>query len=201
MSESTCARCSAPFHPVRPYGRPQRYCTKACYVEASRERARLRSRAKPRNPFAPCVVCGTECRQFNGTPLCSLKCRQVRWPGCYGNGPQFRPCAECGQPYIYPRRRYCSEHCRIKAVNRDNQHRRRTAKRTGDRITIRALGERDLWRCHICGDAVTVRQGRSRSAASIDHVIPVTRGGEHVWSNVRLAHIGCNARKGNRIAA
>ena len=34
---------------------------------------------------------------------------------------------------------------------------------------------------------------------SIDHVIPLAKGGLHAWSNVKLAHKGCNEQKGDRI--
>ena len=31
--------------------------------------------------------------------------------------------------------------------------------------------------------------------ASIDHVMPMSKGGPHVWSNVQLMHLKCNLRK------
>lgn len=34
---------------------------------------------------------------------------------------------------------------------------------------------------------------------SIDHVIPVSKGGLHSWENVKLAHRKCNTRKGNHM--
>jgi 5-methylcytosine-specific restriction endonuclease McrA len=33
---------------------------------------------------------------------------------------------------------------------------------------------------------------------SIDHVLPVSKGGTHTWNNVRLAHRGCNMAKRDR---
>lgn len=32
----------------------------------------------------------------------------------------------------------------------------------------------------------------------MDHVIPLTKGGNHELANVRLAHLRCNVSKGNR---
>jgi hypothetical protein len=87
-----------------------------------------------------------------------------------------------------------------------------TAKRrahiaTGDSgITLRALFSRDGGRCQLCGglcdyndfilrDGVTVVGNRY---PSIDHIVPLSRGGSHTWDNVQLAHKGCNCVKYNR---
>lgn len=36
-------------------------------------------------------------------------------------------------------------------------------------------------------------------AGTIDHILPLSRGGTHTYDNVQLAHSICNSRKGNRI--
>lgn len=36
------------------------------------------------------------------------------------------------------------------------------------------------------------------SRASIDHVVPISKGGAHHFKNSRLAHFGCNRKRGNR---
>lgn len=51
--------------------------------------------------------------------------------------------------------------------------------------------ERDHGICWLCG-----RPG----ATTVDHVIPRARGGGHQDSNLRAAHLSCNARKGARPA-
>jgi 5-methylcytosine-specific restriction endonuclease McrA len=89
---------------------------------------------------------------------------------------------------------------------RDNSsiqhHIRRTLYASGDKITITELGERDGWRCHLCGKKVRKRTGKDRRMGpSIDHLIPVSAEGAHVWENVALAHFGCNSKRNNRGAA
>ena len=37
------------------------------------------------------------------------------------------------------------------------------------------------------------------SYPSIDHIIPVSRGGTHTWDNVQLAHRYCNSIKSNKL--
>lgn len=58
-------------------------------------------------------------------------------------------------------------------------------------VTRRAVFGRDDYRCQYCpGDA-----------ESIDHVVPRSRGGQHVWENVVAACRRCNVRKGDRTPA
>ena len=34
-----------------------------------------------------------------------------------------------------------------------------------------------------------------RHYPTLDHIIPLSKGGSHTWDNVQLAHMGCNAGK------
>lgn len=60
-------------------------------------------------------------------------------------------------------------------------------------ITIKKLYERDNGICQIC------KQACKWEDKSIDHTIPLSKGGSHIWDNVQLAHLSCNVTKGNRI--
>jgi len=60
-------------------------------------------------------------------------------------------------------------------------HRRTTMSR-------RAVFARDSHQCQYCGG----------HADSIDHVVPRSRGGQHVWENVAAACRPCNLRKRDR---
>lgn len=69
------------------------------------------------------------------------------------------------------------------------------------KINLIAVYERFEGICQICGlpTDVNAREGRKIFGAypSIDHIIPVARGGAHSWDNVQLAHMACNVRKEN----
>ncbi|HVM11431.1 MAG TPA: HNH endonuclease [Actinomycetota bacterium] len=56
-------------------------------------------------------------------------------------------------------------------------------------LTRRAVFARDEWTCQYCGG----------TAENVDHVIPRSRGGAHVWENVVAACRPCNSRKENRL--
>jgi 5-methylcytosine-specific restriction endonuclease McrA len=59
--------------------------------------------------------------------------------------------------------------------------------------------ERDGWRCKICGRKVDREMKHpDPMSASLDHIMPISLGGQHIRSNCQLAHLGCNSRKGAR---
>lgn len=63
-------------------------------------------------------------------------------------------------------------------------------------ITLIDLGDRDQWRCGICMHRVDrMIKYPDPTSPSIDHVIGLAVGGQHVWENVQLAHLDCNRRK------
>jgi 5-methylcytosine-specific restriction endonuclease McrA len=54
---------------------------------------------------------------------------------------------------------------------------------------------RDRNRCQYCGRKF------STSELSLDHVVPISRGGRSTWENVVCACLGCNVRKGSKLVA
>lgn len=85
---------------------------------------------------------------------------------------------------------------------RDRYHRRRAQKKatsTGEPVLLTEIAKRDRWRCHICGTRVgqKIAWPHPRSA-SLDHVVPLSKGGAHDPANVRLAHLSCNSSKSNK---
>ena len=68
--------------------------------------------------------------------------------------------------------------------------------RRGDDIDHLELFIRDGWICGICGESVDpLMRFPSMEAASLDHVVPFSCGGEHTWSNVQCSHRRCNEAK------
>ena len=57
-------------------------------------------------------------------------------------------------------------------------------------IKLDDLWIRDGGICHICGKRTP------RENASVDHLIPLSKSGDHSWVNVALAHRRCNSRRG-----
>lgn len=60
--------------------------------------------------------------------------------------------------------------------------------------------ERDSWVCQLCLLPIDpTLNGRHPMSKSIDHRIPLSRGGADTEANVQAAHLGCNSRKGARV--
>lgn len=85
------------------------------------------------------------------------------------------------------------------ATKRAEASRRRQARLTGNR-----LGPVDvdaLWTgsCALCGEAIDPTLSRPNPMMrSLDHIIPISRGGPHSQENLQWTHLVCNMRKGAR---
>lgn len=112
----------------------------------------------------------------------------------------------------------CSEECRrIKKNQSVKASRKRRGVRDSHRhrarkygvafdpsITLKKLIARDGLRCAICGGMCDTNDHSwsKHSGAlypSIDHIIPMAKGGPHTWDNVQVAHMICNSEKGDKI--
>lgn len=77
---------------------------------------------------------------------------------------------------------------------------RRAIMARGEEIDHLTVFERDDWMCHICHNKIDSKlRGDAWMRATIDHVIPLCKGGEHTYDNVRASHWRCNMIKGGTI--
>lgn len=121
----------------------------------------------------------------------------------------FSFCAECGT-LLYNGKKFCSEKC-CKAQNNRRGKDKRLRKIKGlTNIDLKELYARDEGICWICGDRCDfedyVRDEKGSFIAgarypSIDHIYPISKGGQHTWDNVRLAHCRCNTLKGAKVVS
>lgn len=84
------------------------------------------------------------------------------------------------------KRAYRKKKHRIYSQERWHLQRAELMGRNYELITLKDLARRDKDLCGICK---TVVKPPDRS---IDHIVPMSKGGDHVWSNVQLAHERCN---------
>lgn len=70
---------------------------------------------------------------------------------------------------------------------------RRARKRAAyvESVNVEWLKLRDSHYCGICG--LTVYED-----FSIDHIVPLSKGGKHSYENTQLTHLICNVRKGDK---
>lgn len=59
---------------------------------------------------------------------------------------------------------------------------------------------RDNWTCKLCRQPIDPSIAwPDPMSPSVDHIVPLSRGGAHAMSNVQSAHLGCNSSKGDRL--
>jgi hypothetical protein len=124
-----------------------------------------------------------------------------------------RQCAWCGRTYKPLRRstsRWCSERCMADRWAKDHPDVRRAAKArrrarlcgvTTEHISPLEVFTRDNWTCRLCLKPTPQRLIGTRSPRrpTIDHILPVSKGGPHTYQNVQCACSQCNCRKSARI--
>ncbi|AXK45253.1 HNH endonuclease [Brachybacterium saurashtrense] len=65
-------------------------------------------------------------------------------------------------------------------------------------FSYRAVHERDHWSCAYCGRSVSRTPACEALLATVDHILPVSRGGPSTWTNLVCACKECNNRKADR---
>lgn len=194
----TCAVCGATF---TPNAATQKTCTEECGKEYKRTKDRERERKKPRL---------TE-QERNAARLNNLR-KANEWRTNHKK-PKPTPhiytgtCAVCGNVFTThnPSQKTCSKQCGKRYSYARKQHRIPKEQRIDNDITLEALYRRDSGVCYLCGgkcdwnDRDKEKNTCGANYPTIDHIIPVARGGLHAWNNVRLAHFICNALKSDEV--
>jgi 5-methylcytosine-specific restriction endonuclease McrA len=124
--------------------------------------------------------------------------------GTHGSAWVSGSCRRCGQHFIATATisirdlpRYCSEQCATRTAEARRRMRVRSTER--DRYARIEIFERDGWRCHLCGRLVDrTAFVPDLRAPTIDHLIPLAKGGSDTRANVATAHFQCNSIKGSR---
>ena len=118
---------------------------------------------------------------------------------------RFGECVVCGSQYetYNPMQKTCCTKCSRKLANARKQNRIPKEQIIDSDITLEALYRRDSGVCYLCGKQCDWDDKDGNKVGpnypSIDHLIPVARGGLHAWSNVRLAHFKCNVDKSDTL--
>lgn len=193
-TSTPCEWCGHDFHCVKA---GQRYCSNQCAAHG-------RGPKVSAVPWFDCPTCATPFIRRRNQQYCSVECRR---PGSayltIAGEPFGAECCTCGAVYqtIRSQGRYQCEQCRAAArrqQRRRAKRRRRALLRSARSATYRDqdIFERDGWVCQLCGRRLGSRPVPDNQAPTIDHIVPLSRGGADESSNVQAAHFLCNSRKG-----
>jgi hypothetical protein len=206
-----CVDCGSFFEPARG-GRPRIRCF-GCNP-AVRKTGPRKPHRRPRWRSLRSAVCARCTRTFTAKlpheRFCSRRCGTAannRAKQEAARDRSGRPCRSCGASfapaYGNPRRIYCGEQCarRQHALRTTGKAHERRARRFGgavERVDKLKVFERDGWRCLECGVRTPRRLCGTAlpNAPELDHIKPLSRGGDHTYANTRCTCRRCNQRKG-----
>lgn len=217
-----CKWCGAPTvamakGPVRSYCSAE--CRKALASETRKRtgayanhlaRSRAKTAARLSNKFL-CAFCGIEFEsRRSNVKFCSHRCT-VRWNDI--NNP--KRCEIDGCDRGVRAKGLCVMHWRRKAraegrekapvwdeTRKANWKKREALKRGAngaETFEYLEVFDRDRWVCGLCHEAIDpVLKWPEPLSVSLDHIVPLSKGGSHSLMNVQAAHLVCNVSKGNR---
>lgn len=166
-------------------------------------------------------MCGKEFIKNNINKYCSEECREqfasnrsfirdviIHYKKqCLNEGETCKYC-KAKYPRNYGNKlKFCSEKCEKesnKEERKNDKYRKRTLNKSEYEILFRKdIFERDNWTCKICGNSLDknmVWDNTNRDKfPTLDHIIPLSKGGKHTKENVQTACFTCNSIKGNKL--
>lgn len=165
-------------------------------------------------PQRTCGVTGCP-KPHRARGFCSTHYNQQHQPGRHCKG--VTPCSVCQEPISRPvstsRRPVCSVACRSALSGHDGsigtyswardaaQRARNAGATVVDLFDREHIFERDRWACQQCGITVSLDvDALDPTSATVDHVIPLSQGGEHTMTNTQCLCLLCNSIKSDRAA-
>jgi hypothetical protein len=143
---------------------------------------------------------------------CSITCETNAELICIQCGNEFKVGKGVAQERVMKLEGFCSKTCQSDfKSDKESDHKyaysmKRMAKYFNasydETITRREIFRSANGICAICGALTHFENSKEYSPllATVDHIIPWTKGGGHTWENVQLCCLRCNIVKGNRMA-
>lgn len=205
--QTHCVQCHKPLKQNR--NNTRRACSRIC-----RDRLRGAKQKELRQRTVTCDTCNAEFRTGRkNARFCSSGCRSVahKQTQTYQRRtePKVLTCGWCQEEVIVPpnftsNRKYHPD-CKVEA--RRARYRIKTVKRQSKTVRPSRLAADEVVRiygedCHICNEPIDMSLARThKQGLTVDHVIPLSKGGLDTIENMRPAHWLCNVKKGNKLNA
>lgn len=85
---------------------------------------------------------------------------------------------------------------------RSNEYKRKARKKNAflEDVDRNAVMARDKWTCHLCKEKIPKNAAwPDRLFGTLDHIVPLAKGGKHSYANIKAAHLTCNCSKNDKI--
>lgn len=220
----TCVGCGKAFKMTKGSRRKGLYCSRNCAFQHKRDwgvcgthgktliqldkdrremttvslfRSISEGAARWMNGWKCCAWCGVFFWKISNSGTCSRNCKFMH------TGGDYRKCETCGEN-IHRKQSGKARNCKsCQYTKRRKQNDSSKAKRriridahfleTVDRASV---FQRDRYQCWIClGLCRREYIAGDMSSPTIDHVVPLAKGGDHSYANCRTAHFICNSLK------
>lgn len=205
--EYFCEYCGQPRHSDHP--NRNRFCSRECAMKVRSLEALRRNQEKKRqheiDMTRQCDFCGeTFVAVSNVNRFCSYECyysgalQERHETNLQRFTPKRRTCPKCGVQFITTlrtqRKIYCSERC--EDVAHDDRRAEQFKAAFVEPVGLITTYKSYKGICGICGLPVpNCNDPANEWGPTIDHIVPLSKGGKHMKSNCQLAHRLCNSLK------
>lgn len=194
QEKATCPECEGEFTPWVPrssggYGR-RKYCSPGCKSKSGARRAYRSEAGQAR--YRKSVEDGV----FAAASRRSRARRRIT---------EIIPCKHCGVDVERSKgstKMLCGSAACAREDGLARCHLRNARLKGAETEPFNRLDvfERDGWVCRLCGDPVQRdAPPKSKWSASLDHVVPLARGGAHSYENTQCTHLWCNQKKSDNV--
>lgn len=217
----TCKQCGKEYHPRTSKDRDI-FCSRECHQEFMHSNAKQKVFEPKLTYMKHCEICGeyfetksnkrTKCSDclYEENKNRSIERQKIQVREAYEKEVEEKECDHCGKKFVpelapgWKTKRFCSDIC-AKRHHKNMRHYRIRTNGESDvhenyYVGRHQVGKRDNWICGICGEPIDRKlKFPNQMSFSVDHIIPLAKGGTHTMDNLQAAHLICNSYKSDQI--
>jgi len=190
----TCAICGSGFTVTRLQGHRPRYCGTECRAEAARQRASARYELVRGLPETKANM-ARHSRASYERKLADPEALELQRA-------QTRAWRSANPDRITEQYRQWRTENATRVAEKNRRRRARLLAAWDEDVDILELVAQSEGKCGICREPIdTTLAWPDMQSLTLDHIMPLSRGGRHRTDNCQPAHAVCNARKNDRVQA